>query len=159
MSARASFPKRQVTMTHACCDELIAAFAKLTQLEAEGLRRGDSFAVDDIECALLPVGGPELLICQVDFGLPPPERLEASLRALLERNYLLAHQACCFTMAPGTGHVVCVLVLDVDQHDAQSLADVFEACAAQARDWRRHHFLDKGADEHCRSQRFPVQPA
>lgn len=148
-------------MTHASCDELIAAFAELTQLEAEDLQRGRSFAVDDVECALLPGRGSELLICQIDFGLPPPELLEASLRALLERNYLLAHQACCFTMAPGTGHVVCMLNVSIDQLDAEKLADVFETCAAQARDWRTHHFLDldEGADAHLRSRRFPMKPA
>lgn len=146
-------------MTHASCDELIAAFAELTQLEAEDLRRGRSFAVDDVECALLPRCGSELLICQIDFGLPPPERLEASLRALLERNYLLAPQACCFTMAPGTGHVVCVLILNVDELDAESLADVIEACAAQAHDWRTHHFLAEEADESLRQRCFPMQPA
>jgi hypothetical protein len=131
-------------MTRSSHEELIAAFAELTQLEAERLMRGDSFAVNDIECAMLvkPDGAKSILICQVDFGIPPVERRDEIFACLLELNYLQSSQGVCFAVAPGTGNVVCVLNLPIDQLSAESLADIFEAVAAQAHSWREHHFLD-----------------
>jgi hypothetical protein len=127
--------------------ELIAAFAQLTQLNPEHLLRGDSFAVDDIECALLLARGDaaDALVCQIDFGEPPSERRAESFQALLELNYLQAAQGASFTIAPGSGRVVYVARLDAGSINAESLADLFDTCATRAREWRKHYFLDQEA--------------
>jgi hypothetical protein len=136
-------------MTQVFHDDLFTAFAALTNLDAEHLRRGGSFTVDDIECAMLAGrdGGNNTLSCQIDFGLPPSERMAAVLASLLELNYLQAPHGACFALAPVTGHVVYVLNLPMDAMSAESLADTFEACAAQARAWREHQLLDQKTAE------------
>lgn len=133
-------------MTQIPNNDLFSSFAALAQLDEEHLRRGGSFMVDAVECAMLLARHEQaqgMLICQVDFGLPPAEKMADVLHSLLELNYLQASQGACFTMAPGTGHVVYVLCLPIEALDAESLADTFEACAAHARQWRAHHFLDE----------------
>jgi hypothetical protein len=157
-----AFLMREVTMAEISNDDLFASFAALTQLDAEHLRRGGSFMVDEVECAMLPgthEHARDMLICQVDFGLPPAEKMADVLRSLLELNYLQASQGACFTMAPGTSHVVHVLCLPIEFLDAESLADTFEACAAQARQWRTHHFLDGNYIEDSRQRVSVMQLA
>lgn len=148
-------------MTQAFNDDLFIAFAALTDLDAEHLRRGGSFTVGGVECAMRAGrdGANNMLSCQVDFGMPPSEGMTAALSSLLELNYLQAPHGACFTIAPGTGHVVYVLNLPINEMSAESLADAFEACAAQAREWRQHHFLDQTPTEGSRSRMSVMQLA
>jgi hypothetical protein len=124
--------------------ELVEAFSRIADLDREYLLQGGSFAVEDIECALMHRAddAPDAVHCQFDFGEPPIERRVEIYELLLQLNYIgIEEYGGTFTIVPGTGHVVYIETLRLAGLTAERLADVLEYCADRAREWRQHHFL------------------
>lgn len=125
--------------------KLIDEFCDLTGLdEADAIKEGKSFNVDDVECAVIYHDHitPEAIYCYIDFGLPPANQLNEVYKELLKANYLqFASIKATFSLSPHTGHVVLVTVIQLIEATGKLLVDQFSHHAQQALAWRDHFFL------------------
>ena len=127
--------------------DLLAAFARANQLDADMLTQTQAFELDGLSVGLAfeGEGGEADLVCFCDLGQPLPERAAEVFKDMLEANHFwLGTGGATLGLQSATGNVMLALRTPLAVLGIEGLAALLKLFTKVASFWARHLRSDTG---------------
>jgi len=138
--------------------DLMTNFCKLVKLDGpEKIFEGNVIEIDGVDFYLgyNQETDPEIVVVYADFGTPAQERLLDAYEALLEANMAIyGSNSPAFMLSPDK-RVTLAYHYRLGQVSAEQLTMLLGTLAEQAKEWRKHYFLEGNSASQEKKQAHP----